>query len=67
MFLSTRGPNPLSGSPHAAVGDSPGLMVVRVTEDGANGQVVGIVRITNVDSGGVERADPHGIGVRLIG
>lgn len=67
MFLSTRGPNPLTGSPHAAVGDSPGLMVVRVTNGGANGQVVGIVRITNFDGAGIERADPHGIAVRLIG
>jgi hypothetical protein len=66
VFFSTRGPNPLTGSPHAAVGDSPGLMVIQVEQGGAAGVVKGIVRISNM-VGGVELADPHGIAVRITG
>jgi hypothetical protein len=31
------GPNPLSGSPHAAAGSTPGLAVIQVTQEGKGG------------------------------
>ena len=64
IFISLRGPNPLSGDPHASTGSTPGLMVVQVRQGGKAGVVQGIVRISPLDAGGVERADAHGIRVR---
>jgi len=64
FFISTRGPNPLSGDPHSSTGTTPGLLIVRVKQDGRDGEVKGLVRISNVDAGGVERADAHGIRMR---
>jgi hypothetical protein len=64
FFLSTRGPNPLSGDPHSSHGTNPGLLVVQLTNQGLGGRVRGLVPITNVDAGGVERADAHAIRVR---
>jgi hypothetical protein len=37
IFVSLRGPNPLSGSPHAATGSTPGLGVIQVTQGGKRG------------------------------
>ena len=65
MFVALRGPNPLSGDPHVATGSTPGLMVIQVERGGAGGVVKGVVRVSNVDAAGVERADPHGVRVRL--
>jgi hypothetical protein len=67
MLVSLRGPLPLSGDPHAATGSTPGLMVLQITAGGANAQVKSITPISNVDAGGVERADTHGIRVRTTG
>jgi YVTN family beta-propeller protein len=64
MFVSLRGPNPLSGDPHASTGSTPGVGIVRVEPGGKMGELLAIAPITNVDSGGVERADPHGLRVR---
>jgi hypothetical protein len=64
FFMSARGPNPLSGDPHSSTGTTPGLLIVRLTQGGRNGEVKGLVRISNIDIGGVERADAHGIGMR---
>jgi len=66
FFLSTRGPNPLSGDPHSSHGTDPGMLVIQVTDDGRSGQVRGLVPITNRDAGGVERADGHAIRVRRL-
>jgi hypothetical protein len=66
IFISLRGPNPLSGDPHASTGSTPGMMVVRVTHGGSAGVVKGIVPISNRDAQGIERADAHGIRVRRI-
>jgi hypothetical protein len=65
IFVSLRGPNPLSGSPHAATGSTPGLGVIQVTQGGKGGVLKSVVRISNIDTAGVERADVHGIRVRL--
>jgi hypothetical protein len=64
IFVSLRGPLPLSGDPHASTGSTPGLAVVRVQQDGLSGFVKAIAPISNVDAGGVERADAHGIALR---
>lgn len=65
LFVSLRGPNPLSGSPHAATGSTPGLGVIQVKQGGKVGELKSVVEISNVDAAGVERADCHGIRVRL--
>lgn len=65
IFVSLRGPNPLSGSPHAATGSTPGLGVIQVDQGGEDGKLKSVVKISNVDAAGVERADCHGIRVRL--
>jgi hypothetical protein len=64
LFASTRGPNPLSGDPHSSLGSDPGLLVIRIQEGGRGGEVRGLIRISNRDAGGVERADAHGIALR---
>lgn len=66
FFMSTRGPNPLSGDPHSSTGTDPGLMIVRLTFGGLSGEVKGLVRISNIDAGGIQRADAHGIRVRRM-
>jgi hypothetical protein len=65
LFVSLRGPNPLSGDPHVATGTTPGLGVVQLTEGGRTGSLKSVVRISNPDAAGTERADAHGIRVRL--
>lgn len=64
VYASLRGPNPLSGDPHASTGSTPGLMVIEVLQDGRSLAVRGIARISNVDASGVQRADGHGVRVR---
>jgi hypothetical protein len=64
MFISLRGPNPLSGDPHASTGSTPGLGVLQVDQGGRDGRMKAIARITNPDATGVERADAHGIALR---
>ena len=65
IFVSLRGPNPLSGSAHAATGSNPGVGVMQVMQGGRTGVLKSVVQISNLDAAGVERADPHGIRVRL--
>jgi hypothetical protein len=64
VFVSLRGPVPLSGDPHVSTGNSPGIGVMQVQQGGARGFLKTVVPISNVDAGGIERADPHGIRVR---
>jgi hypothetical protein len=64
-FVSLRGSLPLSGDPHASTGSTPGLGIVQVKKDGRTGALAGIARIANVDAAGIDRADPHGLRVRL--
>jgi hypothetical protein len=67
VFVSLRGGLPLSGDPHASTGSTPGLGVIRVEQGGRRGELRAIARISNVDASGIERADPHGLRVRLKG
>jgi DNA-binding beta-propeller fold protein YncE len=66
MFLSFRGPNPLSGDPHVSTGATPGVGVLKITEGGKNGIFEAIAPMSNKDAGGVERADGHAIWVRTV-
>ena len=66
FYLSMRGPNPLSGDPHASTGSTPGLLVVEVLKNRPHLAVRGAAFIDNTDAGGVQRADGHGIRVRRI-
>jgi DNA-binding beta-propeller fold protein YncE len=66
VFVAFRGPTPLSGDPHNAKGDTPGLAVLEITDGGRNGRVLGLMRLTNVGNDGVERADPHALRVRRV-
>jgi hypothetical protein len=65
IFVSLRGPNPLSGDPHASTGSTPGLGVIEVMRRGTSGALKRVIPIHNIDAGGTERADAHGIRVRL--
>ena len=67
VYVSLRGPNPLTGNNpdhHNAEGTTPGLGVIQVTHGGLAGKMSAVYRISNIDSAGIERADPHAIAVR---
>jgi sugar lactone lactonase YvrE len=67
VFMALRGPNPLTGNAPAvgnAVGSTPGLGIARVEQGGRSGALEAIAPISNIVDG-VERADPHGIAVRI--
>ena len=67
VFVSLRGPNPLSGNApivNNAVGNTPGLGVIRLKQNGKMGVMQSIAAITHIVDG-VERADPHAVRVRL--
>lgn len=64
VYASLRGSLPLTGDPDVSTGDTPGVGVIRVEHGGRTGRLQAIARISNVDAGGVERADPHGLAVR---
>jgi DNA-binding beta-propeller fold protein YncE len=68
IFVTLRGTNPLTGNApgvNNAVGGSPGVGVLRVRQNGRHGEFLAVARISHV-LGGVERADPHAIGVRMF-
>jgi DNA-binding beta-propeller fold protein YncE len=61
VYVTQRGPNPLSGDPHVSRGTVPGLLVL----DGTTGAA--IVRLdppTATDAQGAVLNDVHGVGVR---
>ena len=63
VFMSLRGPNPLTADPHVSTGSTPGVGVIKVTEGGRSGIFESVAPVTNVD-GGVERADVHALAIR---
>jgi hypothetical protein len=65
LFVALRGPVPLSGDPHNAIGSTPGLGVIQITRGGRSGSLMSIVRITNPNQQGTQQPDPHGLRVRL--
>lgn len=64
LFVALRGSMPLSGDPHIATGTTPGLGIIQVDQRGESGGLVAILRVSNMDAAGVERADPHAVRVR---
>ena len=67
VFSTFRGPRPLTANNPAfnnAVGNSPGVGVFQVTKGGRSGRLMAVAPISHI-VGGLERADPHGIGIRL--
>ena len=65
VFMSLRGPNPLTADPHVSTGNTPGVGVIKVTEGGAGGKFEYVARVSNIDSANVERADVHAMTIRL--
>lgn len=66
VFISLRGSTPLTANVpehHNAVGSTPGVAIVQVGDDGASGELIHIVPISNIVDG-TEAADPHGLRVR---
>lgn len=68
VYVTLRGPRPLTGNNpqvNNAMGQTPGLGVIRVKRGGQSGVLRGLFPISNPDSSGIESADPHGIAIRL--
>lgn len=65
VFMSLRGPNPLTADPHVSTGSTPGIGVIKVRQGGSGGTFEALAPVTNVDLGGVERADVHALTIRL--
>jgi hypothetical protein len=65
VFMSLRGPIPLTADPHVSTGSTPGIGVLKVQENGQSARFESIARVSNVDAQGQERADIHGSTVRL--
>ena len=66
LFVALRGPVPLSGDPHNAIGSTPGVGVITLAENGRTGSLSAIVRITNSSQQEKQQPDPHGLRVRLL-
>jgi DNA-binding beta-propeller fold protein YncE len=64
-FLSLRGPVPLTADPHVSTGSTPGVGVLRVISSGRDAIFESVARVSNVDAGGIERADVHAMTVRV--
>ena len=67
IFMSLRGPNPLTGNNPAfnnSVGSTPGVGIIRVQQGGTRGRFIARLPISRI-VGGVERADPHGLRVLI--
>ncbi|MGQ0539034.1 MAG: hypothetical protein ACT4R6_08830, partial [Gemmatimonadaceae bacterium] len=64
LYVSLRGPNPLSGDPHSSTGSTAGLGIIQLSQGGRSGTFSRVIRVSNRDAQGIERADPHGIRVR---
>jgi hypothetical protein len=66
VFVTLRGPNPLTGDhkeAHNAQGLVPGVGVIEVEQEGRSGRYKGQAIVSNLKDG-KETADPHGIAVR---
>lgn len=65
VFMSLRGPNPLTADPHVSTGSTPGVGVLRVTAGGRKAVFERVAPVTNIDPDGVERADVHALTLRV--
>ena len=65
IFVSTRGPKPLSVS-HAAAGSCPGLGIVTLSADGKKGVLTSVIPTTWLNHPGTTNiSDPHAVIVRM--
>jgi hypothetical protein len=65
VYVSLRGPIPLTADPHVSTGSTPGIGVLKVRQGGRSAAFESIARVSNKDAQGLERADVHGSTVRL--
>jgi hypothetical protein len=65
IFMSLRGPIPLTADPHVSTGSTPGVGVMKVKENGRDGVFESVAPMSNVDAGRIERADAHALAIRL--
>jgi len=65
VFMSLRGPNPLTADPHVSTGSTPGVGIIKVTGNGRDGKFEAVAPMSNIDAGGVERADAHALALRM--
>ncbi len=63
VYVALRGPNNLTGGP-TAKGETPGVGIIEVTEDGRTGRRVGFVPIG--DQTAASASDPHTLAVRPV-
>jgi hypothetical protein len=64
VYISLRGPNPLTADPHVSTGSTPGVGVIKVKRGGRDGDFFGVAPVSNIDASGIERADVHAMAVR---
>jgi hypothetical protein len=57
---------PLSGDPHNAIGSTPGMGIIEITDDGRSGALVAIVPMVNEQLQTGQAPDPHGLRVRRV-
>ena len=65
VFMSLRGPVPLTADPHVSTGSTPGVGVIKVLGSGRDGRFEGVAPASNRDALGVERADIHAMSIRV--
>ena len=65
VFMTLRGPNPLTADPHVSTGSTPGVGVIKVLQGGRSGFFEGLAPVSNIDASGIERADMHALAIRL--
>lgn len=65
VFMSLRGPNPLTADPHVSTGSTPGVGVIKIIANGRDGAFESVAPMSNPDASGVERADAHALAVRV--
>jgi hypothetical protein len=65
VFMSLRGPVPLTADPHVSTGTTPGIGVLKVLAGGRSARFEAIARVSNIDTTGIERADIHASTVRV--
>jgi DNA-binding beta-propeller fold protein YncE len=63
-FLSLRGPFPLTADPHVSTGSTPGVGILKILQGGREAAFEAVAPVSNIDAGGVERADVHAMTIR---
>jgi hypothetical protein len=65
LFVALRGPLPLSGDPHNATGNTPGLGIIQLRQEGRSGELLTVVPLTNAFQQPGQAPDAHGVRVRV--